>query len=248
MASTASTIAKTVGIASLASAVANSIDLNFLDSLINPDGHPLLGGYTKSALKKRHQQVFSAGELARKKLFYLRVTERQPENTTAVGGEETVNGAPLLGKVGVTAMPTYFTFYAVDVSYAPYTNSGEKRRVGALSVDVVQSGDPVEMRITTYDNKQGSLKKWFRRMADAAVLTGSDSGLVGLPIDYTFEVEVIQAYADAALVEEGKKAYSDKFLMRVGQIDIDLSRREDSMQELQMTFIQSDQFMDFQQR
>lgn len=241
---------KVYGIAKLATAAANAKRVrypppppNTAEAIKNERQmpHPLLGGISLEQAQAMRKDFTALGELAHKNLFLLNVSRRSPTTRTA---DE--------GPIGLDIFPPEesFYFYALDVSYSPYTVTGEKRRIGTLSADGVNGSEPVEMRLTTYDNKQGVMKSFFKRMAEAAILVEGEggnrrpNGLVGVPADYTFNVEVIHAYFDNELAELAKAPpYRDKFLMRVGQIDFDLSRREEGFTELQMTFVESDQFM-----
>lgn len=202
---------------------------------------PFLGGITLREAEKMFDDFKRFGELAKKKLFKIIVSDSGND----AGGAILSDGS-LEVKVegGIT---NQFAFYAIDVSYSPYTVSSEKRRIGSITADTVQSGDPVEMRVITYDDMQGSLKRWFRRQCDLQALQGREngvkvSGLVGLPGQYSFKVKIMHAFHDDGR-PESNVAYVDEFIMRTGQIDFDLRRDDSGPQELSMTFIEVDAFM-----
>lgn len=129
-----------------------------------------------------------------------------------------------------------FNLFATEVEYAPFNIAGDKRRVGAAVVDAVTGGEAVELRITTMDDAFGSLKRWY---AAHSALVEHPDGTVGVPGDYQIGIRVIHG------VVSGKQriAYEDKGLFRPVGIEYSLSRREDALQELAMTFTQLDTFM-----
>lgn len=128
--------------------------------------------------------------------------------------------------------------FATEVSYNVITVSGEPVRVGSGSFDTVNNSERVELRVTTMDSEAGDLKKWFKERTDR--LAHSD-GTFGLPIDYLMKIEILHAYMDAG-ISGAEVAYKDAMIMRPGDMAFDLSRREQGMQEIQMSFVQFDTF------
>lgn len=135
--------------------------------------------------------------------------------------------SPLQGDIS-----SRFNLMASDVEYAPSTITAEKRKVGGTTVDSVQSSEPVELTITTLDNDAGFLKNWFNAHAHAAVRT---DGTIGYPADYAINIKVVHGYPFGE--------YEDIGLFRPQNMQISLSRKEDAMQEITMTFSQLDTFM-----
>lgn len=129
-----------------------------------------------------------------------------------------------------------FNLFATEVEYAPSTLTGEKRRVGAAVVDAVTGGEAVELRIVTMDDASGTLKQWF---AQQCALVEHPDGTVGVPADYQVGIRILHGVVSATQ----RVAYEDKGLFRPASIEYALSRREDGMQELQMSFTQLDTFM-----
>jgi hypothetical protein len=125
-----------------------------------------------------------------------------------------------------------FNLFASDVEYSPTTVTAEKRKLGGTTVDSVQSSEPVELTITTLDNDAGFLKNWFNAHAHEAVHT---DGTIGYPADYAVSIKVVHGYPFGD--------YEDIGLFRPQSMAISLSRKEDAMQELTMTFSQLDTFM-----
>lgn len=140
------------------------------------------------------------------------------EITSAIGGAET------------------FNLFATEVDYAPFNIAGDKRRVGAAVIDAVTGGEAVELRITTMDDAAGTLKRWY---AMHSALVERPDGTVGLPSEYKVGIRVLHGVVSSTQ----RVAYEDKGLFRPSGIEIQLSRREDALQELQMTFTQLDTFM-----
>lgn len=174
--------------------------------------NPLAGGITPAMAKQMHDQLANS-DLARKNLFLIEVSS----------------------VIGASFYTDTFNLFATEVEYAPTTITGEKRKVGAASIDVVQSSEPVEMRITTMDDRAGTLRMWFDEHAAA---TASPDGTVGVPADYSITIKVLPAF-----LSDEDAGYPYKGAFRVANIEVSHSRRESAIQEIQMTFVQLDTFM-----
>ncbi len=125
-----------------------------------------------------------------------------------------------------------FNLLASDVEYSPQTVTAEKRKIGGVTVDSVQSSEPTDLSITTMDNADGDLKSWFNTHVFAAVHT---DGTIGYPADYAIRIKIIHGH------KFGK--YQDIGLFRPTNMSVSLSRKEAGIQELTMTFSQLDTFM-----
>lgn len=174
---------------------------------------PLLGGITLKQAREIFEQS-AAIDFAKKNLWCIRVTN--------------LNGG----------MDFEFNFFATDVSYTPFTIAGEAVHVGSGSFDTVTNAERVEMRVTTLDDAYGSVKRWFYDRKARMTLR---DGTVGLPVDYLFRVEVMHAFPTEQAYGSNE-AFWDTYIMRPGGIEIDLSRRDDGLQELQLSFVQFDTF------
>ncbi len=130
-----------------------------------------------------------------------------------------------------------FNLFATDIEYAPCTIVSEKRKVGGAVVDSVQGSEPVELRMTTLDDQSGSLKKWFAAHHHAAA---SHDGTVGVPAHYAIRIRIVHAFITAS---SNRAGYENVGLFRPASIELGLSRRENGLQEVQMTFSQIDTFM-----
>ncbi|MCM1128935.1 MAG: hypothetical protein NC211_03530 [Alistipes senegalensis] len=177
---------------------------------------PLWGGITPAEAKRICEEIFSS-ELAKKNLWLLEVTSR-----LSGGGRN---------------MPDRFNLFATEVEYAPFIIEGDKNKVGGSVIDMVQGGSPVELRLTTLDDKEGSLKRWF---ADHTAAVAARDGTIGKPNDYAVTIKMVHAFITQ---ESNRGGYEDIGMFRPVNLDINLSRREDGLEELAMTFLQLDTFM-----
>lgn len=174
------------------------------------NNNPLYGGISPADAKRIHSQVISTGR-AKKNLFLVRVS------------------SPLQGDFS-----QQFNLFCVDVDHTPFNISGDKVKVGAAYIDAPSGSESDELRVTTLDDKQGTIKRWFE--AHGAAVAARD-GTVGLPAQYgiTFTLE------HAFVGESG--GFTGKGLYRPVTYDVSLSRRDDALEEIQMTFTQIDTFM-----
>ncbi|MBL8473826.1 MAG: hypothetical protein JNM98_18695 [Rhodocyclaceae bacterium] len=177
---------------------------------------PLFGGISPNEAKRIYDDM-RGQTLAKKNLWLLEVTSR------------------LQG--GGLNMPDIFNLFATELEYAPLTLSGDKHHVGGAVIDAVRTSEPVELRLTTLDDTAGSLKKWFS--AHCAAVVAAD-GTVSEPDAYAVKISVLHAFITS---ESNQGGHEDIGLFRPANLDVSLSRREDGLQELQMTFMQLDTFM-----
>lgn len=177
---------------------------------------PLLGGLTLEMAARIHAESRSI-EHAKKNLFIVEVSDLKKTKSGLVEGDG----------------PYTFNFFAVDVGYTAHNLIGEKRRIGGAVVDGLLGQEPIEMRITTFDDTLGTLKSWFREKA--AAISNRD-GTVGVPADYLVKIRV----RHATIYGAESDPFGDEYLMRPMNLEHDLSRRDDALAELQMTFTEAD--------
>ena len=170
----------------------------------------LVGGITLAEARQRFDE-FASIQHAKKNLWHISV-----ENLSA-GTAPDVN------------------LFATEVGYTPITINSEGVRIGSGSFAKVDGTERVEMRVTTYDDKDGTIKRWF---ADLASGLAKPDGTFGLPIEYLVRVTVTHAFIDEGV----GNAYVDTYVMQPGTIEYDHSRRDDALQELQFTLVQFDTF------
>jgi hypothetical protein len=174
---------------------------------------PLWGGITALQAKRIYKEAQYAGHV-KKNLFLLKVSSK-------LGGGDTAAKA--------------FNLFATDIEYSPFIISGEKTKVGGAVLDRAEGCEPTELTITTFDDQKGTLKNWFS--AHHAAIAHKD-GTLGVPETYAVTIEICHGI----IMEDLKPAWSDIGLFRPSNLNVSLSRREDALEELQMTFSQMDTF------
>lgn len=174
---------------------------------------PLYGGISPYDARNIHREMRSI-PLCKKNLFLVEVSSL------------------LFGDVSKR-----FNMFTTEMEYSPQTLSGDKHKVGGATVDSITGSEPVELRITTLDDKAGFIKSWFKTHAYMAV--GSD-GTMNAPAYYAIKIKIVHGFITQASNDNG---YQDIGWFRPGNIDISLSRRDDGLEELQMTFSQLDTFI-----
>jgi len=176
--------------------------------------NPLLGGITPKKAFKIIQQTLST-KFAKKNLFLIEISSN------------------LLG--GNLNMPQVFNMFVTEVEYSPYLAYSEKLRIGGAVIDVAQGVEPVELRLTSLDDANGSIKKWFAAHHKAAY---NRDGTVNPPLTYAVKIKIFHS-----TVTKNALSYQDLGLFRPANLDASLSRREGALQELQLTFSQIDTFL-----
>jgi hypothetical protein len=179
---------------------------------------PLWGGLTL----ERYRELFVESAMmphAWKNLWFVSISEQSPSLESPFG------------------VPT-MNLLALDVSFSPCTLPGEAVPIGGANMDKLTGTERVELRMTTLDDDQGSVKRWFIAKSDQAA--GTD-GTFGLPADYLVTVTIAQMDPLGELGTLQRMVH--RWLMRTGNIDIELSRRAPELEELQLSFVQFDTFM-----
>lgn len=177
---------------------------------------PLYGGISPREAKQIYDELRN-NRYARKNLYLLEVSSKLASLPGDVSGR--------------------FNMFAVDLDYAPYTITGEKKKIGAAHVDITNSADPVELRMTTMDDQDGFIKQWFAAHCAAAA---AQDGTVGVPDKYAISIRIVHGFITEGSNQGG---YEDVGDFRPANMDISLSRRDQALSELQLTFVQLDTFM-----
>jgi hypothetical protein len=89
--------------------------------------------------------------------------------------------------------------------------------------------------MTTLDDEEGTVKKWFTAQSAATV---HQDGTVGVPFEYAIEIDVLHAF-----VKDNDTGYRDKGIYRPANMDVSLSRSDKGLAELTLTFNQLDTFI-----
>jgi len=183
---------------------------------------PLLGGISPKEAKKIYSDIQSI-KLCKKNLFLVEMSSNL-----------TVNGSPVSNS-------SRFNMFVTEIDYAPLTITGEKKKIGGAHVDITNSSDPVELRLTTLDSQYGELKNWFAAHCEAAA---SMDGTVGLPDNYKITIKIVHGFINNDTTpHDDKFYYKDQGLFRPANMEISLSRTENGLQEIQLSFVQLDTFM-----
>lgn len=128
--------------------------------------------------------------------------------------------------------------FITDVELTPMNIVGEKQRVGGAFIDTPTGAEATELRITTLDDKAGTIKNWFEQQCAAVV---ARDGTFGLPKNYSISISVLHAFVNGE--KDADSAFINKGLYRAANYEVQLSRREQAMQEVVLTFTQIDSFM-----
>lgn len=154
-----------------------------------------------------------------------------------VGGALGLSSGSGSNSISNIALST-FDLLAMDVSYGA-SISGDHIQVGSSFIDRPTGRDPSEVQITTMDDEAGSIKRWFDGKLDQIA---RKDGTMGLPAEYLVTIEVVHAIPSAQ-VPGFSLAYKKVLSLRPASIQHELSRRDQALSELQMTFAQHDYFM-----
>lgn len=138
---------------------------------------------------------------------------------------------------GTYDMPERFNLFATDVEYSPFMLQGDKAKIGSVAIDFIDSAEAIELRITTLDDQKGTLKRWFEKHFRAAA---SLDGTVLEPGNYAVKITVAHGFINP---DEEPNHFEIKGYFRPQSLDVSLSRREDALEEVSMTFSQLDTFM-----
>jgi len=207
--------------------------------------NPLLGGYSRKETKKLAQIAFKAA-YAKNNLFLVRLFDKNyPYTKTIAFNSE--NGLP-------DSARHLWDLLAMGVSFNPIAITGDAVKLGMLQGDSIQQSERVEVRMTLLDTAQGDIKRYLSAKKKQMI---NKDATANPPSDYVLEMLIIHidqtigrtkiggkyigVYDELELLE---KSYTKhRYQVRVSNLDIDLNKREDSLQELQVTFTEVDPFM-----
>ena len=190
----------------------------------------LLGWMTPRQVAEIQRLVRDAGPV-RKNVFCLRIADPNPPPME-------IDGAS--AGVGVAGL---FDLLALDVSYSLITLTGDKVPVGSAVMDKVTGTEAIEIQVTTIDDEAGTLKRWFERKCRQAA---NEDGTFNPQGKYAFEMEIVHGLphdhgiSPALPAEKVARAYSNTYRIRAVSLQCEMSRRDQALQELQMTFTQVD--------
>ena len=199
-------------------AVVNILDSGIADKALGAFGGrdhmskstQLYGGISAAEAKKIHSEAINT-KRAKRNLFLLKVS-------SALQGD----------------FSHEFNLFCTGIDHTPVIIVGDRATIGASVVDLPSANEVDEMRITTMDDRQGTIKKWFEQHAAAVV---ARDGTVGVPASYAITITIEHSFVGDA------KGFESKGLFRAVTYESSLSRREDELEEITMSFTQLDTFM-----
>lgn len=148
-----------------------------------------------------------------------------------------------------------FNLLVTDLEFSPLNLSGDKKKVGGAYIDSVTGSEATELRFTTYDDQNGTIRQWFE---DHAVFVCGKDGTFGLPSSYAIKFEIFRGYNRSMSIKNQNllsdmssllfDVSNDQGFLSVGLFrpvtyDESLSRKEQSLTELSLVFTQLDTFM-----
>lgn len=139
-----------------------------------------------------------------------------------------------IGRIAINS----FDMLAMDVSYSDGVTA-DQQMIGGTFIDKVTGAGPIEFQITTMDDEAGSIKRWFE---GKLMQIRHRDGTMGLPAEYVFTVEIVHAVASPDVPNE-HLAYRKIARVRANTAQFDLSRRDQALSEIQLTFAEFDPYM-----
>lgn len=131
---------------------------------------------------------------------------------------------------------TDINFFATAADYPAFTISSSPIQTGGAAFRGRTTYELADIRLTTLDDTSGSVKKWFVERKKRMV---HGDGTFGVPMDYLMKIQITHAYAQEV---RGAGVYTDEFIVQPGSMELQLTRRDDALQEVQMTLPQFDTF------
>lgn len=136
--------------------------------------------------------------------------------------------------LGESLEKSFMNLFVTDIEYTPITVNSDKKQVGSAQIDVLTGVDSMELKITAYDDNKGSIKKWASGQAAAQA---SLNGTYGVPANYALKIKITHGFIDG-----DSRGYFDIGSFRLSNLDVSLSRKDEELQEIQISFVQLDTF------
>lgn len=199
-------------------AVTNILDSGIADKILGKlagSNHmskksQLYGGISAADAKRIHGEAIST-QRAKKNLFLLKISSE------------------LQGDFSQE-----FNLFCTDIEHSPLILVGDRAQVGASVVDLPSGNEVNEMRITTLDDRAGTIKMWMERQGAAVA---ARDGTMGVPAQYAVTITIEHAFIGET------KGFETKGLFRAVTYESSLSRRDDALEEITLSFTQLDTFM-----
>lgn len=132
--------------------------------------------------------------------------------------------------------------FVVDIGYGPITISADSHKVGAAVLDAPNGSEPTDLRITTMDDEKGSVRRWFDNLAGKLA---SPDGTFGLPREYLVKIKVTHSFVTDQSSKNwigGVQPWSKEAWYRPMSLEVDLSRKDEALEEFTMVFHQFDTY------
>lgn len=138
-------------------------------------------------------------------------------------------------KQSLNSPPTRFNLYVTGVEYAPQSLVGDAYNVGAAVLSGVKNTAAVELKITTLDDQQGTIKTWFKNQC---ALSAHPDGTVGVPLNYVCQISVLYGVSRKLTVAP----YETIGWFKPTKLEAKLTRASEGMEELTLSFLQTESF------
>lgn len=211
--------------------------------------NPLLGGYSRKETQKLANKALKTA-YAKNNLFLVRLID--PNYPTRSGKTmffpDSFDASQEPDRV--------WDLFAMGVSFNPIAITGDAIKLGMLQGDSIQQSERVEIRMTFFDNTIGTIKRYLSAKKNQMI---NKDGTANPPSNYFINLMIIHLDQTVGTTKIGNKTIGlfdedtlinksyikHEYIVRVSSLDIDLNKREDSLQELQVTFTEVDPFMYF---
>lgn len=189
----------------------------FENEVLSREAVHFTGGLSVRQIWENYKKT-DVDSLSRKNFYLLEVNDR-------------TNAAP----VSDGSRHSQFNLLATSLSFTAFDIQGEGVPVGAVELDKPSASPRTVMNLTMLDDQWGTVKRWAEQKA---LMIASSDGTFLPPSYYVFDVRVVFGtnIPDEAF-------YEQIYTMRVQSMPHELSRTEQGLEEIQLTFCQADTFM-----
>ena len=163
-------------------------------------------------------KLMNVDDLSRKNFFVLEINDRSHSAPTSGGSIHSQ----------FNLLTTQLSFNSVDIQ-------GEAIPIGAVEMDKPSANSRTTLSMTVFDDAHGTIKRWAENKAH--MIAASD-GTFMPPAYYVFDVRIVFG---TNIPDENY--YEQIYTMRMQTMPHELSRNDKGIEELQMTFTQTDTFM-----
>ena len=163
-------------------------------------------------------KLMNVDDLSRKNFFVLEINDRSHSAPTSGGSIHSQ----------FNLLTTQLSFNSVDIQ-------GEAIPIGAVEMDKPSANSRTTLSMNVFDDAHGTIKRWAENKAH--MIAASD-GTFMPPAYYVFDVRIVFG---TNIPDENY--YEQIYTMRMQTMPHELSRNDKGLEELQMTFTQTDTFM-----